>query len=108
MNIKVFYLMAKTNETRHIEWHRTSKSNCRLNASVCKGKKRWNNDKCKCECKELINRGRCETGFTWNPSNCECKCDKSCDVGEYLHYGNCKCRKGWVYKLVQEPSEDIN
>ena len=45
--------MAKTNETRHIEWHRTSKSNCRLNASVCKGKKRWNNDKCKCECKEL-------------------------------------------------------
>ena len=24
---------------------------------------------------------------------CECECDKSCNVGEYLDYANCKCRK---------------
>ena len=29
----------------------------------------------------------------WNSSNCDCECDKSCDVGEYLDYENCKCRK---------------
>ena len=38
-------------------------------------------DKCKCECKELVDKGMCDKGFIWNPSNCECKCDKSCDIG---------------------------
>ena len=26
----------------------------RCNASVCNNKQRWNNRKCRCECKELI------------------------------------------------------
>ena len=26
-------------------------------------KKRWNNDKCRCKCKGLIERGRCDKGF---------------------------------------------
>ena len=47
INVKVFNLMSRTNETRHIEWHEI----------------------------------------------CECECDKSCDIGEYLYYKNCKCRK---------------
>ena len=29
-------------------------------------------DKCRCECKELIDKGICNKGFIWNPSNCEC------------------------------------
>ena len=45
--------------------------------------------------------------FIWNPSICECECDKSCDVGEYLDYENCKCRKRLVDKLVEECSENI-
>ena len=93
INIKVFNLMSRTNEARHIKWHETCKCRCRLDASVCNNKQRWNNDKCSCECKELIDKGICDKGFIWNPSNCECKCDKSCDVGEYLVYVNCKCRK---------------
>ena len=55
-----------------------------------------------CECKELIDKGVCDKGFIWNPSNCECECDKSCDVGEYLDYSKCKCRKKLVDKLVEE------
>ena len=43
----------------------------------------WNEDKCKCEFKELIDKDVCDKGFIWNPSNCDCECDKSCDVGEY-------------------------
>ena len=35
MNIKVFNLMSRTNETRHVKWHETCKCKCRLNASVC-------------------------------------------------------------------------
>ena len=37
---------------------------------------------------------------------CECECDKSCDVGEYLDYKNCKYRKRKVDKLVEECSEN--
>ena len=50
INVKV---MSKTNETRHIEWHKTCKCKCRLDAKVCNNKQRWSEDKCRCECKEL-------------------------------------------------------
>ena len=60
---------------------------------VCKNKQRWNNDKCRCECKELVDKGVCDKGFISNPSNWECECDRASDVGEYLDYKNCKCRK---------------
>ena len=35
LNVKVFNLMSRTNETRFIEWHETCKCECRLNAVVC-------------------------------------------------------------------------
>ena len=41
INVKVFNLMSRTNETRYIKWHRTCKCKCRLNASVCNNKQRW-------------------------------------------------------------------
>ena len=78
--------MSRTNEKRHIEWHETCKRKCRLDASVCNNKQRQNDDKCRCECKELIDIGVYDKGFIWNPSNCKCECDKSYDVGEYLDY----------------------
>ena len=108
VNIKVFNLLSRTNETRHIKWHETCKFKCRLDASVRNNKQCWNNEKCRCQCKELIDKGRCDKGFVWNPSNCECECDKSCDVGEYLDYENCKCWKKLVDKLVEECGENIN
>ena len=66
-----------------------------------------NDNKCRCECKELIDKGLCDKGYAWNPSNCECECDKSCDVGEYFDYENCKCRKRLVDKLVEECGENV-
>ena len=32
----------------------------------------WTNDKCRCECKELIDKRMFDKGFIWNPSSCEC------------------------------------
>ena len=49
----------------------------------------------------------CDKEFIWNLSNCECECDKSCDMGEYFDYKNCKCRKK-IDKLVEECSENID
>ena len=108
VNIKVLNLMSRTNETRRREWHEMRKCECRLDASVCNNRQRWNDDKCRCDFKELIDKGVCDKGSIWNPSNCECECDKSCDVGEYLDYENCKCRKKLVDKLVEECTENID
>ena len=36
--VKVFNLMSRTSETRHIEWHEPCKSKCRLEASVFNNK----------------------------------------------------------------------
>ena len=108
LNVKIFSLMSRTNEARHIKWHETYKCICRLDARVCNNKQRWNNDKCRCECKELIDKGVCDKGYAWNTSNCECECDKSLDIGEYLDYEKRKCRKRLVDKLVDECTENIN
>ena len=48
LNVKVFNLMSRTNETRHIKWYETCKCICRLDVIVCNNKQRWNNDKCRC------------------------------------------------------------
>ena len=38
LNVEVFNLMSRTNETRCIEWHETCKCKCRFNCSVCDNK----------------------------------------------------------------------
>ena len=108
INVKVLNLISRTNATRHIKWHEICECKCRLDTSACSNKQSWNNDKCRCECKELFNNGRCDKGFIWNPVNCECECDKLCDIGKYLDYKNCKCRKKLVDRLAEECSENIN
>ena len=59
LNIKIFNLMSRTNETRHIKWREMCKCKCRLDESICDNKQRWNDNKCQCECKELIDKGVC-------------------------------------------------
>ena len=65
----------------------------RFNSSVCSNKQICNDNKYRCECKELVDRGVCNKGFIWNPSKCDCECFKSCDFSKYLDYKNCKCKK---------------
>ena len=89
------------NQARHIEWHETCKCKCRFEHSVRNNKQRWNDDKCRYECKELIDKGVCNKGFICNPNNCECECYKSCNFSEYLHY------KRLAEKLVEECTKNI-
>ena len=51
INVKVFNLLSRTNETRHIKWYKTCKCKCKLDASICNNKQRWNDDRCIYECK---------------------------------------------------------
>ena len=45
MNIKLYNIMSRINETRYVFWHET----------------------CTCECKEFIDKVRCDDGFIWSP-----------------------------------------
>ena len=42
-----------------------------LTLVFCNNKQPWNDDKCRCEYKKLIDIGVCDKGFIWNLSNCE-------------------------------------
>ena len=42
LNVTVFNLMSRTNETRFKEWHEKCKCKYRLDAIVCNNKQRWN------------------------------------------------------------------
>ena len=108
LNVKVFNLMSRNNETRHIKWNETCKCICRLDKTICNSKQWWNKDKCRCECKELIDKGVCSKECIWNTSNCECECDKSCGIGKYLDYSSCKCGKKLVDPPVEECTENID
>ena len=69
LNVKVFNVRSRTNETRHIEWPETCKCKCRLDTSVCNNKQRRNDDKCRCKYRESFDKGVCDKGANSNPSN---------------------------------------
>ena len=107
LNIKVFNLMSRTNETKFIEWHEKYRCICRLNAIVCNNKQLWNKNKCRCKCKELVDKKICDEGFIWNLSISECELDKNCGISEYLDYQHFKCRKKLVEPIIDECTETI-
>ena len=103
MNIKVFNMLARINETRKITWHETCKCICRFTKVVCNDKQEWDQNKCKCECKEdLIDKLNCNKGYMSNPSTCTCEWDKYCGTGQYLDYENCVCRKKFIGYLIEQ------
>ena len=46
MNVKVFNLMSRVNETRFLVQHESCECKYRLNGNVCILKQKWNHDKC--------------------------------------------------------------
>ena len=54
----------------------------------------------------MIGKGIWDKRSIWNPVNYECESHKSFDIGEYLDYENCRCRKKLVNKLVEECTEN--
>ena len=56
---------------------------CKCNKSKFDGRKcnsyrKWNNDKCLCECENLKEHHMYKKGYIWNPAIC------SCENGKYL------------------------
>ena len=103
MNIKVFNLLARINETRKIVWHETCKCVCRFTSAICDYRQEWNENKCRCECKEdLVSKLACDKGYMWNPSTCSCECDRYCETVQYLDCKNCVYRKKIIDDLIEQ------
>ena len=103
MNIKVFNLLARINETRKIVWHETCKCVCRLTSAICNDRQEWNENKCRYECEEdLACKLECDKGYMWNPSTYCCECNRYCETGQYLDYKNCVCRKKIIDDLIEQ------
>ena len=100
LNVKVSNLMQRINETRQIMWHETCNCVSRLTSAVSDNKQIWNEDKCRCECNELTDKGICDKGYIWNCSNCEGECNESCSLNQYLDHKDCVCKNSIVDKLV--------
>ena len=60
---KCFDLISRVNEARFLVQHEWCECKCRLNEIVCNSKKKWNYDKCWCECKELNNWSSCKGDY---------------------------------------------
>ena len=103
MNVKVFNMLARINETRKVVWHETCKCVCRLTSAFCNDKQDWNANKYVCECKEdLVSKLVCDKGYMWNPSTCACEYDKYCEVGQYLDYQRFVYRKKLINDLIEQ------
>ena len=103
LNVKVFNMIARINETRKVVWHKTCKCVCRLTSAIRNDKQNWNANKCVCECKEdLVSKLVCDKGYMWNLSTCACECDKLCEVGQYLNYRGCVFRKKLIDDLIEQ------
>ena len=105
LNVKVFDLMSRTNEARHIEWHETCKCKSGLDSSVCNNKHCWNDDKCSCKCKESVEYAIKDPFeilviVSLNAIN-------NVMLGEYLDYENCKFKEKLVDELIEECTENF-
>ena len=109
INMKVYNVLMRLNETRNVLWHESCKCVCRLNSSVCNSKQIWNSDTCRCDCNEdfagIIN---CTKGYTLNPSTCECQCDMWCKPCQYLDYKNCICKNKLIGRVIAECTSVIS
>ena len=52
------------NESKALTKHMSCKYKCKFDGRKCNSDQKWNNDKCRCNCKK---HNRCEKGYIWNP-----------------------------------------
>ena len=109
VNMKVYDLLMRVNETRSVLWHETCKCVCQLTSAVCNSKQIWNTDTCTCDCNEdFADKMVCKKGYVWNPSTCTCECDLWCKQGQYLDYKNCVCKNRLIGKVNSMCTSFIN
>ena len=52
LNLSVFNVITRINESKSLTKHISCEYKCRFDRRKCNSDQRWNNDKCRCECKK--------------------------------------------------------
>ena len=65
VNLNVFNLITRTNESKTLIKHISCKFKCTFNSKKCNSNLIWNNNK--------FPRQVCEKGYIWNPATCSCE-----------------------------------
>ena len=99
LNVRVFMPTSSSNETGDRELRETCICKFRLDASVFISKQRWDEDKCRCKYKWLIDKSVYDKGFFAYPSNCHCECDKS--SGVKIVNAEKNCLLNWLKNVVK-------
>ena len=69
LNLSVFNMITEKNESKILTKDISCEYKCKIDGRKCNSNRKWNNDKCQCECKQHHIR---EKYYIWNPSTCSC------------------------------------
>ena len=58
------------NESKVLTKDISCKCKCKFDGKKCNSNQKWNNDKCRCECKK---HHACEKDYIWNPATHSCE-----------------------------------
>ena len=67
LNLSVFNMVTRINELKTLTKHISCECKCKFDGTKCNSNQWWNNDKCRCECKQLHVS---EKDYVWNPATC--------------------------------------
>ena len=72
--------MIRINESKTIAKHTSCKCNCKFDGIKCNSNQKWNNNKCRRECKNPRKHHVCEKDYIWNPRTCTCENGKFLEI----------------------------
>ena len=77
LNLSLFNKMTGINISKISTKHISCECKCKIDGSKCNSNPKWNNDKCRCECKNTEEHV-CKKDYIWDPATC------SSENGKYL------------------------
>ena len=73
--LSVFNMITGINKSKTLTKHTSRECRCKFDGKRCNSNQKWNNAKCRYECKK---HHTCEKDYIWNLATC------SCENGKYL------------------------
>ena len=70
LNLGMLNIITGINESKTLTKHISCKCKCKFDSRKFNSNQKWNNDKCRCECKK---HHKYEKDYIWNPDTCSCK-----------------------------------
>ena len=72
LNLSMFNMITRKNESKILTKDISCECKCKFDGRKCHSSQKWNNDKCRCECKKYLR----EKDYIWNLATCSCKSGK--------------------------------